>query len=82
MESSSVLMSSLEDEDNDEDEDDDDDNDDNDIELSLERIEQLTEDEDEEDNESNILSTNVDSPSNIIVIVLWSCHHSSIVLHL
>ena len=77
MESSSVLMSSLEDEDND---DDDDDNDD--IELSLERIEHSTENEDEEDDESNILSTNVDSPSNSLVIELWSCHCSSIVLHL
>ena len=81
MESSSVLMSSIEDED-----DDDDENDDNDdIELSLEsleRIEQSTQDEDEEDDESNILSTNVDSPSNSIVIELWSCHCSSIVLNL
>ena len=77
MESFSVLMSSFEDEDDDEDEDNDDD-----IELSLERMEQLTEDEDGEDNESNILSTNVDSPSNSLVIELWSCHHSSIVLHL
>ena len=78
MELSSVLLSSVEDEDDDNDDDDDDD----DIELSLERIEQSTEDEDEEDDESNILSTNVDSPSNSIVIELWSCHCSSIVLHL
>ena len=78
MESSSVLMSSIEDEDNDDDENDDND----DIELLLERIEQSTQDEDEEDDESNILSTNVDSPSNSIVIELWSCHCSSIVLHL
>ena len=78
MESSSVLMSLIEDED-----DDDDENDDNDdIELLLGRIEQSTQDEDEEDDESNILSTNVDSPSNSIVIELRSCHCSSIVLHL
>ena len=70
-------MSSLEDEDNNKEEDDED-NEDDEIELLLERIEQLTED----DNESNILSTNVDSPSNSIVIELWSCHHSSVVLHL
>ena len=81
MESFSVLMSSFEDEGDDKDDDEDKDNDD-DIELSLERMEQSTEDEDEEDNESNILSTNVDSPSNSLVIELWSCHHSSIVLHL
>ena len=80
MESSSVLLSSLEDEDDEDDNEDDDDN--NDIELSLERIEQLTEDEDEEDDESNILSTNVDSPSNSLVIELWSCCCSSVVLHL
>ena len=83
MESFSVLMSSFQDEDddnnNDEDEDEDDDDD---IELLLERMEKLTEDEDEEDDESNILSTNVDSPSNILVIELWSCCHSSIILHL
>ena len=77
MDSSSVLLSSLEDEDDDEDNDDD-----NDIELLIERIEQSTEDEDEEDDESNILSTNVDSPSNSLVIELWSSHHSSIVLYL
>ena len=80
-------MSSCEDEDEDEDDDEDKDDgedkdDDDDIELSLERMEYLTEDEDEEDDESNILSTNVDSPSNSLVIELWSCHHSSIVLHL
>ena len=69
-------MSSLEDDD--EDDDDDDDDKDDEIELLLERIEQSTEDEDE----SNILSTNVDSPSNSIVIELWSCHCLSIVLHL
>ena len=69
-------MSSHEDEDDDE-YDDEDNDDDDDIELSLERIEQSTEDEDEEDNESNILSTNVDSPSNSLVIELWSCHCSS-----
>ena len=79
MESFSVLMSSCEDEDDD---DNDDEDDDDDIELSLERKEYLTEDEDEEDDESNILSTNVDSPSNSLVIEFWSCHHSSIVLHL
>ena len=74
-------MSSLEDEDNDEDNDEEEDDDD-DIELLLERMEQLIEDGDEEDNESNILSTNVHSPSNSLMIELWSCHHSSIVLHL
>ena len=73
MELSQVLMSSLEDEDDD---------DNNDIELSLERIEQSTEDEDEEHDESNMLSTNMDSPSNSLVIELWGCHCSSIVLHL
>ena len=71
MESFSVLLSSCEDEYDDDD----------DIELSLERREYLTE-EDEEDKESNILSTNADSPSNSLGIELWSCHHSSIVLHL
>ena len=81
MESFSVLMSSFEDEDNDDDDDVDKDNND-DIELSLERMEQSTEDEDEEYGESNILSTNVDSPSNSLVIELWSCRHSSVVLHL
>ena len=76
-------MSSLEDEDNDEDDNDnDEDDEDDEIELLLERIQQSTKDEDEEDDESNILSTNVDSPSNSIVIELWSCHHLSIVLHL
>ena len=78
MESFSVLMSSCEDEDDDDDEDKDDDDD---IELSLERREYLTEDEDEVDDESNIQSTNVDSPSKSLVIELWSCCHSSIVLH-
>ena len=81
MESFSVLMSSLEDEDDDEDDDDNDDDND-DIEILLERMEQLTEDEDEEDDESNILSTNVDSPSNSLVVEWCSCHCSSIVLHL
>ena len=79
MELFSVLMSSCEDEDND---DDDDEDDDDDIELWLERREYSTEDEDEEDDESNILSTNVDSPSDSLVIELWSCHHSSVILHL
>ena len=79
MELFSVLMSSCEDEEDDNDEDEDNDDD---IELSLERREYLTEEEDEEDEESNILSTNVDSPSNNLVSELWSCHHSSIVLHL
>ena len=74
-------MSSFEDEDDDEDDDEDEDDND-DKELSLERMKQSTEDEDEEDYESDILSTNVDSPSNSLVIELWSCHHSSIVLHL
>ena len=79
MESFSVLMSSCEDEDdNDDDNEDDNDN----IEVSLERREYSTEEEDEEDIESNILSTNVDSPSNSLVSELWSCHCSSIVLHL
>ena len=47
-------------------------------------MEQSTEaeDEDEDDDESNILLTNVDSPSNSLVIELWSCHHSIIVFHL
>ena len=45
-------------------------------------MEYLTGDEDKEDNESNILSTNVDSPSNSLVIELWSCNCSSVVLHL
>ena len=81
MESFSVLMSSCEDEDDD-DNDDEDEDDNDDIELSLERREYSTEEDDEEDKESNILSTNVDSPSNSLVIELWSCHHSSIVLHL
>ena len=71
MESLPVLMSSCEDED---DNDDDEDEDDDDIiELSLKRTEYSTEDEDEEDDESNIVSTNVDSPSNSLVIELWSC---------
>ena len=73
MELFSVLMSSCDEEDDDEEEDDDDD-----IELSLERMEYSAEDEDEEDGESNILSTNVDSPSNSLVIELWSCHCSSV----
>ena len=77
MESVSVLMSSCEHEDDDDDEDDNDN-----IELSLERREYSTEQEDEEDEESNILSTNVDSTSNNLVSELWSCCHSSIVLHL
>ena len=81
MESFSVLMSSCEDEDDDDNDDEDEDDDDN-IELSLERREYLTEEEDEEDEESKILSTSVDSQSNSLVIELWSCHHSSIVLHL
>ena len=71
MESFSVLMSSCEDEDDDDDDDEDKDDDDN-IEQSLERREYLIEEEDEEDEESNILSTNVDSPSNNLVIELWS----------
>ena len=72
-------MSSCEDENNDDDEDEEDDDD---IELSLQRREYLTEEEDEEDKESNILSTNVDSPSSRLVIELCSCHCSSVVLHL
>ena len=74
-------MSSCEDEDGNEDEDEDEDDVD-DIELSLERSKYLTEEKDEEDEVSNILSTNVDSPSNNLVSELWSCCHSSIVLHL
>ena len=81
MESFSVLLFSCEGEDDDDDDDENKDDDD-DIELSLERREYLTEDEDEVDDESNIQSTNVDSPSNSLVIELWSCCHSSIVLHL
>ena len=83
MESFSVLMSSCDDEDDDNDDNDgDEDKDDDDnIELLLERKEYSTEEEDE-DKESIILSTNVDSPSNSLVIELWSCHCSSIVLHL
>ena len=80
MESFSVLMSSCEDED-DEDNDDEDKDDNDDIELSPERREYSIEEEDE-DKESNILSTNVDSPSNSLVIELWSCCCSSVVLHL
>ena len=74
-------MSSCEDKDNDDDDDKDEDNNDN-IDASLERREYSTEDEGKEDDESNILSTNVDSPSNSLVIELWSCHCSSIVLAL
>ena len=81
MESFSVLMSSCEDEDDDDDDDEDEDDNDN-IEVSLERREYSTEDEDEEDDKSNILSTNVESPPNSLVIELWSCHCSSVVLHL
>ena len=82
MESFSVLMASCEDEDNDDnDDDDEDEDDDDDIELLLERREYSTEEEDK-DEESNILPTNVDSPSNNLVIELCSCHCSSIVLHL
>ena len=79
MESFSVLISSCEDEDDDDDEEDEDNNDD--IELSLQRREYSTEEEDE-DEEYNILSTNVASPSNSLVIELWSCRHSSIVIYL
>ena len=82
MESSSVLSSSLEEEDNDDDNDNEEDDDDDDIELFLEIIEQSIEDNNEEDNESNILSTNVDSPSNNQMIDVWSCHHLSVILHL
>ena len=81
MESFSVLMSSREDEEDDDNDNEDEDDDDG-IELSLERREYSTEKEDEEDKESNILCTNVDSPSNNLVSELWSCHHSSIVLDL
>ena len=81
MESFSVLMSSCEDEEDDDDDDEDEDDND-DIELLPERKEYSTEEEDEEDDESNILSTNVDSPSNNLVSELQSSHHSSVVLHL
>ena len=76
-----MLMSSCEDEDDDNNDNEDEDDDD-DIELLLERRGYLTEEEDEEDEESNILSTNVDSPSNALVSELWSCHCSSVELHL
>ena len=82
MESSPVLSSSLEEEDDYDDNDDEEDDDDDDIELFLEIIEQSIEGDDEEDDESNILSTNVDFPSNNWMIDVWSCHHSSVVLHL
>ena len=55
--------------------------DDDDIELFLEIIKQSIEDDEQED-ESNILSTNVYSPSNNRMIDVWSCHRSSVVLHL
>ena len=79
MESFSVVSSSLEEKDDDDDDEEDDD--DNGIELFLEIIEQAIEDNDEEDSESNILSTNVDSPSNSWMIDVWSCRCSSVVLH-
>ena len=82
MELSSVLSSSLEEEDDDNANDDEEDDDDNHIELFLEIIEQSIEDDNEEDDESNILSTNVDSPSNNWMIDVWSCHHLSVILHL
>ena len=81
MESFSVLSSSLEEKDDDDDDDEEEEDDDG-IELFLEIIEQSIEDNDEEDNESNILSTKVDSPSNNWMIDVWSCHCSSVVLHL
>ena len=34
------------------------------------------------DAESNILSTNVDSPPHNWMIDVWGCRHSSVVLHL
>ena len=52
------------------------------IELFLEIIEESISDDDEEDNECNIWSTNVDSPSKSWLIDVWSCRHSSVVLHL
>ena len=82
MGSSSVLSSSLQEEEDDDDNDDEEDDDDDNIELFLEIIEQSIEEDDEEDDESNILSTNVDSPSNNWMIDVWSCHHSRVILHL
>ena len=81
MESSSELSSSLEEED-DNDDDGEEEEDDDDIELFLEIIKESVEDNAEEGDESNILSTNVASPSNIWMIDVWSCQHSSVVLHL
>ena len=81
MEFSSVLSSSLEEEDDDNDDEEEEDDDDDNIELFLEIIEQSIEDNDEEDDESNILSTNVDSPSNNRMIDVWSCHCLSVILH-
>ena len=78
MESLSVLMSSCEDE---EDNDDDDEDNIDDIELLLERSKYSTEEKVEEDEGSNILSTNVDSPCTNLLSEIWSCRHSSIVLH-
>ena len=80
IESSSVLSSSLEEEDDNEDDGEDDDDDV--IELFLEIIEESISDDDEEDNKCNIQSTNADSPSKSLLIYVWSCHHSSVVLHL
>ena len=82
MESSSVLSLSLEEEHNDDNDDNDKDDDNDNIELFLEIIKQSYEDNEKEDDESNILSTNVDSPSNNQMTDVWSCHCLSVVLHL
>ena len=52
------------------------------IELFLEIIEESISDDDEEDDKCNIWSTNADSPSKSWLIDVWSCHRSSVVLHL
>ena len=45
-------------------------------------IKESISDDDEEDDECNIQSVKVDSPSISWLIDVWSCHHSSVVLHL
>ena len=67
-------MSSWEDEKDDDNDEKDEDND-GDIELLLERREYSTEEQNEEDEESNILYTNMDSPSNNLVSELWTVLH-------
>ena len=52
------------------------------IELFLETIKESISDDEEEDEECNIQSTNADSPSKSWLIDVWSCRHSSVVLHL